>query len=77
MRLTAEHVRSWLRHLMKVINNFIVPLAKERVCSGFGFGVGGSPSFFWGFDWTQALELVDKLSYSNRIKLKVWNKLVL
>lgn len=34
----AEHVSS-LWHLMKVISNSIVPIAKERVCSGFGFGV--------------------------------------
>lgn len=23
---------------MKVVSNFIVPIAEERVCSGFGFG---------------------------------------
>lgn len=35
---------------MKVVSNFIVPIAKEKVCSGFGFGawvVGGCfPPFF-------------------------------
>lgn len=74
MRLTAEHVRSWLWHLTKVISKPIVPIAKERVCSGFGFGGGLRgffPSFFRGFDWNLGLELVDKLSYCKRIKSMV------
>lgn len=76
MRLNAEHVRSWLWHLMKVVSKSIVPIAKERVCPGFGFGVFVGlwvffPSFFWGFDWNLGLELVDRLRYCKRIKSMV------
>jgi len=67
---------------MKVISNFIFPIAKERVCSSFvlwvwAVGLGEFFSFFWGIDWNLGLELVAKLSYCEIIKLKIWNKLVL